>query len=53
MYESLSSQFFRTTAGIESGPDIFEESRFVMFFNHLGSYINIRQFQISSRRENI
>ena len=30
MYESPGSQFFRTTTGIQSGPDAFEESRFVM-----------------------
>ena len=30
MYESLGSQFFRTTTGIQSGPDAFDESRFVM-----------------------
>ena len=32
MYESLDSQFFRTTTGIQSGPDAFDESRFVMTF---------------------
>ena len=32
MYESLGSQFFRTTTGIESGPNTFDESRFVMTF---------------------
>ena len=32
MCESLGSQFFRTTAGIQSGPDAFDESRFVMTF---------------------
>ena len=31
MYESSGSQFFRT-AGIQSGPDAFDESRFVMTF---------------------
>ena len=37
MYESLGFQFFRTTTGIQSGIDAFDESRFVMtFFNHLG-----------------
>ena len=30
MYESLESQFFRTITGIQSGPDAFDESRFVM-----------------------
>ena len=32
MCESSSSQFFRTTTGIESGPDTFDESRFVKTF---------------------
>ena len=32
MYESLGSQFFRTTTGMQSGPDAFDESRFVMSF---------------------
>ena len=32
MYESSGSQFFRTTTGIQSGPDFFDESRFVMTF---------------------
>ena len=30
MYESSGSQFFRTTTGTQSGPDAFDESRFVM-----------------------
>ena len=30
MYESSVSQFFRTTTGIQSGPDAFDDSRFVM-----------------------
>ena len=32
IYESSSSQFFRTTTGIQSGPDILYESRFIMTF---------------------
>ena len=32
MYEISGSQFFRTTTGIQSGPDVFDESRFVMTF---------------------
>ena len=32
MYESSGSQFFRTTTGIQLGPDSFDESRFVMNF---------------------
>ena len=30
MNESSGSQFFRTTTGIQSGPDAFDESRFVI-----------------------
>ena len=30
MYESSGSQFFRTTTGIQSGPDAFDESRLAM-----------------------
>ena len=32
MYENSGSQFFRTTTGILSGPDAFDELRFVMTF---------------------
>ena len=32
MYQSSSSQFFRTTTGIQSRPDAFDKSRFVMTF---------------------
>ena len=32
MYESSGSQFFRTTTGIQSGPDAFDKSRFIMTF---------------------
>ena len=53
MYESSSSQLFRTTTGIQSGPDTFGKSMFAMTFkNHIGSYRNIMQFQISPKREN-
>ena len=54
MYESSGSQFqfLRTNTGIQSGPDAFDESRFVMtFLTIFGSYGNIMQFQISSRSE--
>ena len=33
MYEGSGSQFFRTTTGIQSGPDNFAESTFVMTFS--------------------
>ena len=32
MYESSGSQSFRTTTGMQSGPDTLDESRFVMTF---------------------
>ena len=32
MYESSSLQFVRTTSGIQSGPEAFDESRFAMTF---------------------
>ena len=32
MYEGSSLNFFRTTTGLQSGPDIFDELRFVMTF---------------------
>ena len=32
MYESSGSQFFRNITGIQSGPDAFDKSRFVMTF---------------------
>ena len=32
MYESSGSHFFRTTTQVQSGPDAFDESRFVMTF---------------------
>ena len=33
MYESYGSQYFRTTSGIQSGPDTFDKSSFVMTFS--------------------
>ena len=37
MYKSLGSQFFGNTTRIQSGPDIFDKSRFVTtFFTILG-----------------
>ena len=32
MYKSSGSQFFRTTTGIQSGPDAFDKSRLVIIF---------------------
>ena len=53
MSESSSSQLFRTTTGIQSGPEVSDESRFGMtFVTFFGSYRNIMQFQSSSRKKN-
>ena len=51
MYKSSSLQFFRTTTGTQSGPDAFDESRFVMTFLSSWKLKNIMEFQISSKRE--
>ena len=32
MYESSKPEFFRTTTGIQSGPDVFDKSKLVMTF---------------------
>ena len=32
LYKSSSSQFFRTTTGVRSGPDAFDISSFIMTF---------------------
>ena len=32
MKESSGSQFFRNNTGIQSGPDAFDKSRFIMIF---------------------
>ena len=55
MHESSDSQLFRTTTGIQSRPDAFDESMFFMTFLTIlvkKGYGNIIQFQINSRREN-
>ena len=41
MYESSGSQFFRTTIQMQSGPDAFDESRFVMTFLTILAVIEI------------
>ena len=51
MYESSGSKFFRTTTGIQSGPDAFDEQRFVMTFLTNLEVIEM-QFQVSTKREN-
>ena len=47
MYKSSGSQFFRNTTGIQSGPDAFDESRFVMtFVTILGVTGILRSFRL-------
>ena len=47
MYQSSCSQFFRTTTGIQSGPDAFDEPRFVMtFLTILGGTEILRNFRL-------
>ena len=41
MYENSGLQFFRTTTRIQSGPDAFDESRFVMTFLTILGYTEI------------
>ena len=41
IYESSGSQFHRTTTGIQSGPDAFDESRFVITFLTILAVIEI------------
>ena len=49
IYKSSGSQFFRTTTGIQSGPDAFAESKFVMSFSTIFEVMEIysvsNQFQ--------
>ena len=46
IYESSDSQFFRTTTGIQSGPDAFDESRFIMTFLTILVVIEICSFRL-------
>ena len=46
MYESSGSQFFRTTTRIQSGPDAFDESRFVMTFLTILGVMEICSFRL-------
>ena len=46
IYESWGSQFFRTTTGIQSGPDVFDESSFVMTFLTILAVIEICSFRL-------
>ena len=41
IYESSGSQFFRATTGIQSEPDAFDESRFVMTFLTISGVMKI------------
>ena len=47
MYESLGSQFYRTTIRMQSGPDAFDDLRFVMtFLTTLGGMEILRSFRL-------
>ena len=46
MYESLGSQFFRTTTGIKSEGDAFDESRFDMMFLTILGVAEICSFRL-------
>ena len=50
MYESSDPQFFRTTNGIQSAPDDFDESRFVItFLTNLGVIEILCNFKLFKR----
>ena len=54
MYESSGSQFVRTTTGIQSGPDTFDELRFVMIFlTILGVMETLCSFRLVREEKNI
>ena len=46
MYESSGPQFLRTTTGIQSGPYVFDESRFVMTFLTILRVTEIYSFRL-------
>ena len=46
MYESSGPQFLRTTTGIQSGPYVFDESRFVMTFLTILGVTEIYSFRL-------
>ena len=46
MYETSGSQFFRTTTGIPSVSNVFDESRFVMTFL---TFLGVREKSCSFR----
>ena len=47
VYENSGSQFFKTTTGKQSGPDVFDESRFVLtFLTILGVTEILRTFRL-------
>ena len=46
MYESSGSQFFRSTTRIQSGPDTFDKSRFVMTFLAILGVTEICSFRL-------
>ena len=51
MCEYSELQFFRTTTGIQSGPDALDESRFVMTFLTILGVTEIRNFRLAPEGE--
>ena len=52
VYESSGSQYFRTTTGIQSGPDdTFDESRFAMTFLSILGVMDILVLERKTRKE--
>ena len=46
MYERSGAQFFRTLTGIQSGPEAFDESRFVMTYLTILGVTEICSFRL-------
>ena len=54
MYESSGSPFFRTTTWIQSGPDAFDESRFVLtFLTILGLIEILCSFRLEGKKQGL
>ena len=47
MYENSKPEFFRTTTGIQSGPDVFDKSKLIMtFILNFNVTITLRNFRL-------
>ena len=49
MYESSGSKFFRTTTGIQSGPETFGESKFIIPFLTILGVTEIFSFRLVTK----